>query len=172
MASKNPYAYLREKCGLSQQKFCDKYKFAKQTLVGIEAGFYADLSQRMVYAIKDAASRLEVHMPVLLTEEYGTFDIQLAYAKWRLETRQEVELPAVGLRSTDELSPMHFYVKDTVGSVQGFAKMMKIPPATLLRYIRGGKRGMPWEVREAFNDAGLDTETLETEQQKWALQHG
>lgn len=172
MASKNPYAYLREKCGLSQQKFCDKYKFAKQTLVGIEAGFYADLSPRMLTAMYNACIVANVQIYTELKEEYNVEQLEIAYDLWRDGERALVELPAVGLRSTDELSPMHFYVKDTVGSVQGFAKMMKIPPATLLRYIRGGKRGMPWEVREAFSDAGIDTETLETEQQKWAMQHG
>lgn len=172
MASKNPYAYLREKCGLSQQKFCDKYKFAKQTLVGIEAGFYADLSPRMVAALHEACVVANVPEYDLLREEYRDSHIEIAYSHWRAWERARVDLPPVGIRSTAELSPMHFYVKDTVGSVQGFAKLLKIPPATLLRYIRGGKRGMPWEVREAFSDAGIDTETLETEQQKWAMQHG
>lgn len=172
MASKNPYAYLREKCGLSQQKFCDTYKFAKQTLVGIEAGFYADLSGRMVASLYNACVVAGIDQFDALREEYGVAQLEIAYDLWRDGERALVDLPPVGIHSTDELSPMHFYVKDTVGSVQGFAKMMKIPPATLLRYIRGGKRGMPWEVREAFSDAGIDTETLETEQQKWAMQHG
>jgi hypothetical protein len=43
-----------------------------------------------------------------------------------------------------------------------------VPPATLLRYIRGGKTGMPVEIFVALQEAGYDTLDLEEAQMIWA----
>lgn len=149
--NKNPYARLREHAGYTLKRFCEEYKFAKQTVIGIESGMYPELSERMIAAITDAGR--DSNMLELLLDEYDTPYLTRAYEQWRIDSRMALNLPTVELRY-NELSPMHYFVKDTVGSVQGFAKKLKVPPATLLRYIRGEQKHMPMEIRTALHDAG------------------
>jgi hypothetical protein len=72
----------------------------------------------------------------------------------------------------DDVSPMAVLVKDTAGSVQGFAKLIKVPSATLLRYVRGDQQFMPASIREALFDCGYDyVAELEDVQARWVDLH-
>ena len=154
MKTKNPYVYLRERAGYTQKKFGQDFGFAKQTIIGIESGMYPELSYRMVTAIVDAAEKSGLNVHVEMNNEYDTPYLSTAYANWQKEARQKIDLDIVELRSDELFSPMHYFVKDTVGSVQGFAKKLKVPPATLLRYIRGEQRFMPTSIKKALTDTG------------------
>jgi len=171
--SKNPFALLRERAGYTQKRFGADFGFAKQTIVGIESGMYPELSERMITAIEDASDKAGMPMLDTLLEEYDTPYLANAYDKWKHLERRQVILPAVELRWTDEFSPMHFFVKDTIGSVQGFSKKLKVPPAMVLRYIRGDQRHMPMSLWVALEDIGYTELTeLQQLQAEWTDKHG
>lgn len=173
LMSRNPYALLRERAGYTQKRFCEEFKFAKQTVIGIESGMYPELSERMHDAINMACDKTGTPAWDILTEEYDTPYLNKAYAAWQKHSRQEVTLPPVEIRFTSEFSPMHFFVKDTIGSVQGFAKKLKVPPAMILRYIRGEQRLMPLSLWNALKDVGYaDKNTLQNQQAEWTDKHG
>ena len=171
--SKNPYALLRERAGYTMKRFCADFGFAKQTLIGIESGMYPELSDRMIFAIEDATDKASAPMLDTLLEEYDTPYLPVAYDKWKRAERKKLVLPAVELRFTDEFSPMHFFVKDTIGSVQGFAKKLKVPSGTVLRYIGGKQRLMPTSLWIALEDVGYsDKFALQNLQAEWTDKHG
>lgn len=171
--TRNPYALLRERAGYTQKRFCEEFKFAKQTVIGIESGMYPELSERMHEAINMACDKTGTPSWDILTEEYGTPYLNKAYEKWQKQSRRDVGLNPVQLHSTTEFSPMHFFVKETVGSVQGFAKKLKVPPAMILRYIRGEQRLMPLSLWNALEDVGYaDKDRLQNLQAEWTDKYG
>lgn len=153
MTTTNPFTYLRNKSGMTMRQFCDFYKFAKQTLIGMEAGLYPELSERMLETAKDLGKRFDIRIDDELMDAYGTADLQTAYAWWIDSERGKV-VPSIRTYNpdqwTDKLSPMHFFVKNTTGSAQGFAKQLKIPPATLMRYVTGKQAEMPSSIERAL----------------------
>lgn len=152
----NPYLYLRKASKLSQRGFCDKYDFAKQTIISVEQGVYAKLSQRMVDAMADACTREGLDIGVELTNEYGTSRLPQAYALWQKHARENLA-PAIARYNpttwTQEQSPMDFFMLQTTGSVQGFAKAVKVQSSTLLRYARGEQLEMPTTLLHALREA-------------------
>jgi transcriptional regulator with XRE-family HTH domain len=167
----NPFVHLRNKAGLSQRKFCDKYGFAKQTLVAIEQGMYPDLSDRMTDAIYAACLAVDIDPAVELLDEYDTPYLSAAYTMWVSCERKNIDpriFDYVPKPGTPSLSPVAVMVRDTVGSAQGFAKALKIPPATLMRYMRGGQAMMPVSIVDALTQAGYPyVGTLRDLQEKW-----
>lgn len=157
----NPFKKLRQEAGYTQKKFCDEFGFSKQTLISIEAGVYADLSDRMLASIATACDNKGVR--------YG--DIAKDYELWRLSERQNVA-PAIQNYAPvvwdDKQSPMGFFIAQTTGSVQGFAKKLKVQTSTLLRYVSGEQPDMPMPLRVALVDAGYKhLGQLEKAQQDW-----
>ena len=152
----NPFKFLREKSGLTQKKFCDEYRFAKQTLISIEQGVYEELSERMIASITFACHEHDVDMGMELAAEYGTFKLSEAYADWRRAERANCYERIIWWEprpGTKQYSPMHFFVKESMGSVQGFAKQLKVQTAILLSYITGKQKEMPAPLRAALLDA-------------------
>lgn len=168
----NPYAYLRMKAGLSQRKFCAEFKFAKQTLVGIEKGFYPTLSTRMIDAISFACDNANVDIAAELSDVYLTPYITRAYEAWRIKDRDGALLATWRPEPFDlfdrKRSPMELFVDQTIGSVQGFAKMLKIPPATLSRYMRGEQAMMPTSIFTALEAVKYPyLRELQASQREW-----
>ena len=165
---KNPYKFLREKCGLTQKQFCDEYGFAKQTLISIEQGVYEDLSNRMQTSIEMACVAAGIDVKDELWQEYDVYNLPNAYSLYRIYAREDFIIEARPRAGTAELSPMHFLVKDTTGSVQGFAKKIKVQTAILLSYITGKQKEMPYPLQEALQDTGYaHTEELVRLQNDW-----
>lgn len=168
---KNPYKFLRERAGYTQKKFCDQFDFAKQTLLSIEQGVYEELSTRMINAIYDSCDAAGIDLPETLFEEYGAPGLPELYARWRRVERASCDqriVEYVPAPIAGDLSPMHWFVKNTIGSVQGFAKQLKVQPATLLSYITGKQKDMPHPLREALADAGyVHMGMLEKLQNDW-----
>lgn len=173
---KNPYKHLRERAGYTQKRFCDEYGFAKQTLISIEQGVYEELSTRMITAILDACLLSGIDATAELSAEYADDTIAATYRQWRVAQRYNCDpriieynpATAVYPESSDNFSPMHWFVKNTTGSVQGFAKQLKVQTAILLGYIRGEQKDMPYPLREALSDAGYPyIKELEKEQTDW-----
>lgn len=172
---KNPYALLREQCGLNQSEFSVKHKLARQTLVAIEQGVYPTLSDRMIVELGKECHAKDVRAASVLQENYGVTTLSEAYAIWRaadrLESADEINAIAPTMWS-NKLSPMHFVVKTFGRGVQGFSKAMKIPGATLLRYIKGEQREMPRSIEEAFRAVGYPfLSDLIARQAAWVDEH-
>lgn len=165
---KNPYKFLREKCGLTQKKFCDEYGFAKQTLISIEQGVYEDLSNRMQTSIEMACETAGIDLKDELWQEYDVYNLSNAYSLYRIYAREDFVIDTLPRAGTAKLSPMHFLVKETTGSVQGFAKKIKVQTAILLSYITGKQKDMPYPLQEALRDTGYaHTEELVRLQNDW-----
>jgi transcriptional regulator with XRE-family HTH domain len=176
MLETNPYAHLRKKSGYVQRRFCDDYEFAKQTIIMIEHGTYPELSDRMVRAIEEACYHAGIDPHHELEREYGVGDVQKAYEAWRTDQRARTAttvnefIPDNGM---DDVAPMAKFVKKTTGTVQGFAKLIKVPPATLLRYSRGEQDLMPSSIRHALIECGyIWIEELEKAQLVWKERRG
>lgn len=149
----NPFQRLRKECGLTIKAFCETYGFSKQSIIGIEAGMYPELSDRMIISMGHACHTHNVDAATTLLESYGVPRLQDAYLEWcQAERRYAGHIlamyrPDVG---TATRSPMQLLVDDTVGSVQGFAKRLKVPQATLFRYASGKQVTMPKSIETAL----------------------
>lgn len=168
---KNPYKFLREKAGFTQKRFCDEYEFAKQTIIMIEHGVYPELSDRMIDSLNKACFHAGFDPRHELEHEYGYLTLEQAYDAWKHAERKKVPAAMLDEKPEDgieDVSPMAILVKETDGSVQGFAKTIKIPSATLLRYVRGDQKFMPASIREALTECGYRyVSELEEKQAKW-----
>jgi len=167
----NPYAFLRKQAGYTQAAFCDEFGFAKQTLISIEQGVYAELSDRMLEAIYNACAIKGLDRGSLLAVEYGTDSLREAYFDYRLSERRDVPDAIknyMPMSWTAEMSPMAAFVAQTTGSMQGFAKKLKVQTATILRYASGEQPMMPMPLREALVDCNYrHLGLLEKNQQEW-----
>ena len=151
----NPYALLRKKAGLGFNEFCEKYGFARQTLISIEAGQYIELSPRMIRSLGDACNRAGVDAGAELMDGYGERFLKKAYQRWKKALRLEAAEIINGVQPTrwgKNVSPMRAFIHDTVGSMQGFSKLLKVPPSTLMGYARGTQINMPRALEEALRD--------------------
>lgn len=160
----NPYKELRTLAGYTQKKFCDEFGFSKQTLISIEAGVYADLSERMIAAIYAACDSRGVSSDVI-------GNLAAAYELWRLSERENVPDAIKNYNPVmwDETrSPMGYFIAQTTGSVQGFAKKLKVQTSTLLRYTSGEQPDMPMPLMVALVDCGYkNLEQLVKAQMNW-----
>lgn len=153
---KNPYVRLRELCGLTQKAFAERNDFGKMTMVYLEAGIYPKISDRQNIALGRECAERHVDARAILLEEYGVESLLVAYSKWRTLARrnapERADFPHPPFKSTEALSPMHFFVKNMTGSMQRFAKVVKVPPVTVMRYVRGETRSMPKELETALSE--------------------
>lgn len=158
----NPYKKLRQEAGYTQKQFCDEFGFSKQTLISIEAGVYADLSDRMLASIAQACESKGI--------EVG-YDLPGLYELWRLSERQSVPDAIKKYNPTmwdEKRSPMACFIAQTTGSVQGFAKKLKVQTSTLLRYASGEQPDIPMPLMVALIDCGYEyLEQLVKAQQNW-----
>lgn len=171
---KNPYKHLRERAGYTQKKFCTEFDFAKQTLLSIEQGVYEELSVRMLAAIDLACDNADISVEEELAAEYGTASLTAAYRMWRVAERANCDVRIVRFTPVPSMnkSPMEVFVQSTTGSVQGFAKQLKVQTATILSYTTGKQKDMPHPIREALADAGYEhIGTLEKLQNDWNKDH-
>ena len=125
----------------------------------------------MMTAIEDVCAARGVDIEAEMVAEYGTPLYTQAYRLYRLDARTNCD-PRINdwvpSAPVGELSPMHFFVKETVGSVQGFAKALKVQTAILLSYITGRQKDMPAPLEEALMDANyFHIEALKKYQTEW-----
>ena len=155
--TKNPYVRLRELCGMSQKKFADKHDFGKMTMVYLESGMYTKVSDRQSIALGKECAEKGIDAKRFLQDEYGFSSLNEAYLAWRSEDRR-VRAPSILAKASppfegdSETSPLGNFVKDTTGSFQGFSKLLKIPPVTMTRYMRGETVKVPDALLSALED--------------------
>lgn len=152
--SQNPYVRLRELTGLGQREFERKYKLSHTTMTHVETGQFAELSERMILSLGRECHEKGVDAREILEFEYSSSTLQEAYHKWQREQRVENAhiFQVAPDQWTKELSPFHFFIKNTTGSAQGFSKALKVPAATVMRYASGATRTMPKVIEEALRE--------------------
>lgn len=130
----------------------------------------------MLNAMFEATASKDVNMTRELDAEYGVPALATAYRTWRTAERANCDYRITDYVPTNlsivvggkTFSPMHWFVKDTVGSVQGFAKNLKVQTAILLSYITGKQKEMPAPLEQALTDAGYHhIDTLKKYQTEW-----
>lgn len=170
----NPFAFLRMRAGMTVRKFSETYNLSEQTIHGIESGTYPDLSDRMVVSLGHACAQRNLESAELLLENYGVMGLRLAYREW-VHGRRAIgaeRINAVKPRQWLAYSPMHTLAKDVAGSTKGFAKLLKVPPASFNRYGSGKQAFMPASVQEAFEEIGYPyLDSLTQMQREWRSRH-
>lgn len=171
VADQNPYARIRELTGFGQREFARKAKISRPTLVQIETGQFADLSEKMVLLLSQACATKGISLHGIVMNEYNAETLQSAYHNWQSnERRKNSELFQIRPpdQSTKDLSPFHFYIKETTGSAQGFAKKLKVPSAAVTRYAAGVTKAMPKAIEDALRSIHYDyLQTLLSMQEEW-----
>lgn len=152
---RSPYTRLREECGIGHREFARKYDIAKQTLVGMESGQYPNLSDKMIVCLGKECFEKGVSAKALLQREYGFGNLQDAYHYWQQIQRKSnatlLDISLSSLVTNKQTSPFRAFMRETAGSVQGFAKAFCLPPAQLSRYAEGSTKNMPKSITEALN---------------------
>jgi len=167
----NPFKRLRELTTTSQKDFAEKYEVSKTTMIYIESGQLVDLSDYMVRAISAECANKSVHMRQVLKYEYGASTLQDAYHAWqaseRLLNAHRFQAKLSGQETFDE-SPFAVYVKDVAGSQQRFCKLLKVPSASVMRYMDGVTQTMPRAIEEALTQVSfVHLNELKGLQTKW-----
>lgn len=167
----NPYAALREQAGYGHREFARDFKLNRKTLISIETGQYATLSERMINTLLEACNGANVPVKSFLEENYGVDSVSAAYARYQHETRLRFAsefMKRPSHRATIELSPFHFWVKDTVQSLQGLCKKLCLPPATVARYASGITVSMPIVIEDALKEIAYPyLQELKDKQEAW-----
>lgn len=167
----NPYALLRRRTGMSYRDFAKQYNFSNQTIVLIEQGAYADLSDRQILALGRACHEKGIDAKAELLAAFGVPTLSEAYQNWQKAERFSLQFKLAKIKpkvGTPVVSPGFQFVKDVTGSLQGFAKLLKVQPATVARWSNGVQAGMPRKLREALEDAQYPyIELLSELHEKW-----
>lgn len=167
---RNPYTRLREECLIGHREFARKYEIAKQTLVGMESGQYPSLSDKMIVCLGKECHEKGISARDLLQREYGRSSLQDAYHYWQEVQRRSnwsrLDISLSSLVTNADVSPFLAFMRETAGSIQGFSKAFCLPPATLMRYAKGGTKNMPKAIRDALSEA-FDIRPLVLLQEAW-----
>ena len=170
--TENPYKYLRQLTKTSQKDFAAKYDFSKTTMVYIESGQYADLSENMILSLGQECFEKGVDAGTELELVYNSQTLAEAYKSWqsleRLQVAHLFQSPPSG-QFTAEKSPFAYFIEETTGSLQKFCKTLKVPSATVARYSDGVTRSMPQAVETALKEVQFRyLEDLRELQEAWA----
>lgn len=170
---KNPYKRLRELTRTSQKDFAAKHQLSKTTMIYIESGQYPDLSDYQIESLGRETVEHNIPAHAYLKDEYGVDDLQTAYHNWQSTERMQIAhefhnvVPFEGT-VMPALSPMHYFIKESAGSVQAFCKLLKVPAATVKRYEVGATRTMPKSIKNALLEVQYPyLPELEELQTKW-----
>lgn len=170
ISTQNPYSRLRELTGHGQREFARKAGISRPTLVQIETGQFADLSEKMVILLGQACQAKGLSAGSILRSEYNAETLQSAYHNWQSQERQKnAELFSIRPpEGTTDLSPFHFFIKETTGSAQGFSKKLKVPSAAVTRYAAGITLTMPKSINDALRQVKYPyLQTLISMQDEW-----
>lgn len=161
---KNPYVRLRELTGLGQREFERKYQLSHTVMSGIESGLFPDLSDYMIESLGRECAEKGVEAGRFLWNEYQQSNLQDAYHAWQTQMRKLAK-PMVRfteLHSSATSSPMRFLVTENFGNPRSFCTTLKVPSATVMRYIVGATRTMPKVIEQALTEAGMSKKNLTT----------
>lgn len=154
---KSPFQHLRELGGLSQNAFCAKYGFSKMPLVYTEAAVYPQVSERFRGALFGLMAERGIDVAEELREQYSYPTLDEATHFYQRLARREFGARIAGVEPTYGSryeSPFGYFVLETAGSHDGFAKKLKVPPASVVRHSTGKTLTMPRTIAAALTEAG------------------
>jgi hypothetical protein len=154
---KNPVEHLLRLAGTTQSDFRRIWGFSRDGVVQALNGSYTTLPDRMVFALEQEISDAGLKIDDCLSIEYpGAENVDEAYLMWQHAVRVEhaEQLVANGgtFRHSRAHSPAHYFMSESFGSRDRFAKAMCLPRATLMRWERGITKGMPLAVKDALTE--------------------
>lgn len=143
---------------MSGREFERVYNFAHQTMIDATAGTFEDLPERIVLALAHEFEEQGLDLFEWLAEEYGGlsgYGIFGVYKTWRRFDREQYAeefriQPRKVNWSTSEHSPGSLWILDTGNTPTSTCKKLKVPPATLRRWLSGDTIEMPGSLREAL----------------------
>ena len=152
---KNPCILLRERCGINQKDFAEKYDFHKTTMVYWDAGMYPEISERMNRSLAKECAEKGIDAAGELLVGYGEEKLADAYTKWQILTRQANAALFIGINphnGNPKTTPFYQFILDSTGSLQSFCKKLLVPAASAMRYAKGHTVAMPDVIEEALRD--------------------
>lgn len=173
---RSPYARLREMCKIGQREFERKYNLSHTVMASIESGLYPDLSAYMVECLGRECAEKGIEAGRILWNEYEQPTLQDAYHAWQTQQRALVKplLKYSEVHATPKLSPMLLFITERFGNPRAVCTALKVPTATVTRYITGQTRTMPKVVEQAFTEGGMGRKALELlrgAQEDWTVEH-
>lgn len=174
--STNPVTFLLGAAGVGLREFGRDERFAEKTVSDVVAGVYPAIPPRFTKAVEDLCDRKGFEYTDLLSEEYGTDNIDSAYTYWQQAERQKnapyftgSDIPIGG---SDQFSPAYYFTRDTCGTPYQFCKLLLVPPASVLRWVAGTTRQMPKAIAEALQEIGFERiQELQDKQEAWLDAH-
>lgn len=160
---KGPYARLRELCKIGQREFERKYGLSHTVMSAIETGMYPDLSERAIESLGRECVEKGIEAGRTLWEEYGAATLQEAYHAWqtveRRAVRSKLQFPD-GLHTSGKVAPFKGFILERFDNPRAFCTALKVPTATVNRYLSGVTRTMPKAVEDALAEAGMAKKNL------------
>lgn len=147
---------------MSGRQFERNWGFAHQTMIDATAGTFEDLPERIATSLREEFNRQGMYLHEWLAEEYGGLSVHgifEIYKVWRRFDRErykdEFQLqPRVPGIYNPGMSPGHLWIHDTGNTPTSTSKKLKVPPATLKRWLDGKTKEMPDSLRIALGAIG------------------
>jgi len=167
--AENPVKYLFGRIAPSMREFERKYGLSHSAVMQLNAGGFKEPLDRVVAGLENELKMQGLDMNDELMAAYDTESLDEAYDLWKTLRRQawvdEYEPPRVV--KTGKSRPVKRFVDDGWGGPTAFAKALALPYTMSLNWYRGMKRGIPGEIRRAFDDMDYDYHELEDAERRW-----
>lgn len=178
----NPVLFLLDTAKVGVREFGREYGFSHSGMVGLTQGTFGRLSPRMVDSLK-SMMRDKGYFDYGLVPIYGFGTIEGSYRAWQTTERKhrgwvfavdpEHWARIKSLVTTATRSPADCYIYATTGTATRFAKELKVPPASVLRWATYQTQTMPRTIEYALRDVGFEhIDELRSLQDTWAAKWG
>jgi len=171
----SPVARILKASSIGNSRFAKTYRLSRGTVTYSVAGTYVDLPGRVVDALFEVTEDKDVDMREIY-REYGATTLPEAYTNWQ-EVERKTQAAHLGqvappFRFTAKDSPAYLWIQDLYGSTETFAKALKLPTATVNRWVRGETISMPAVIEKALREVKYPyfVELLST-QAHWTQTH-
>lgn len=148
----NPYRTLRELCGLSIPEFATEAGVQRSVIQNLEDGLFPNVSDNLNYALGKACHEHGVDAKSVL----GEWSLDNAYKDWIIREREELQIDWPVLVNWHDGSPFEEFRTTLMDEDNrlSFCRLLKLPPATVMRYETGITLSMPAVIQEALIDTG------------------
>ena len=178
----NPVAFLLDTADMGVREFGREFGFSYSAMVALTAGTFSRLSPRILDSLTSMLRHVGLDTSIL-REIYGTDSIATAYKAWQKEARQanswvvnvdtEHWKRIQGLATSKDRSPVDTFIYATAATHTRFSKLLKVPPATVLRWATFQTQTMPRTIFEALREIGFEhIEELQNAHDTWATKWG
>jgi hypothetical protein len=178
----NPVAFLLDTADMGVREFGREFGFSYSAMVALTTGTFSRISPRTLDKLR-SMMRQQGFDTSVLRYIYGTDSIEVAFKTWQKEARLAnswvFNVDAAhwarikGLATTKDRSPVDCFIYATAGTGTRFSKLLKVPPATVLRWATFQTQTMPRTIFEALREIGFEhIEELQNAHDTWATKWG